>query len=97
MRGCMIMCAVALACLFWANTANAAEIPRQTLATMGLSDMATMTDVQGLEVRGQGWVRIWGNTSFSSPYHLTSHGPFAFRIESTSGNGALAGSFGFAL
>jgi len=59
MRGLMIVCVVALA-LVSANVATAADVSDQTLATMGLDDMATMSDAQGLEVRGLGFVAVSG-------------------------------------
>ena len=67
MRGLMIACVVGLACMAAVNTATAADVSDQTLATMGLSDMAPMSDAQGMEVRGKGLAAAWGTsgTGFS--------------------------------
>lgn len=67
MRGLMIGCAVALV-LVGANTVMAADVSHQTLATMGISGMETMSDAQGMEVRGKGFVMVWGSgTAFAAP------------------------------
>ncbi len=101
MRWFMVMCVVALACLFCANTATAANVSDQTLAVMGLSDMTKIDDAEGLEVRGLGYVRVSGFAFSWNPfgfdhYFKQRYQPYAFAADSASTSGAFAFSFGFA-
>lgn len=86
MRGLMIGCAVALV-LVGANTVMAADVSHQTLAAMGINGMEKMSDAQGMEVRGKGFVLAWGSaTTFAWP----ASGASAGYVVGSQTSGALA-------
>ena len=84
MRSFMIACVVGLACMVAVNTATAADVPDQTLSAMGLSDMAPMSDAQGMDVRGKGLAAAWGTSgvgfSRASYFALSDQPSKAFAI-----------------
>jgi hypothetical protein len=46
-----------------ANAANPGQVPDATLASFGLGGMQQMTDAQGMNVRGMGFVAVIGGIS----------------------------------
>ena len=72
MRSLLVVCAVISVLALTAGMANAAnpgQVPNSSLAQLGLSGMQPMSDVQGTDIRGMGFVVVSGYagaTTFSS-------------------------------
>jgi opacity protein-like surface antigen len=63
MRSLLVLCAVVSVLALTAGMANAAnpgQVPNSTLAQLGLSGMQPMSDVQGTDIRGMGFVVVSG-------------------------------------
>ena len=60
----LIFAAVALTTLMVAGSAFAADISQDMLSEMGLGDMQTMSDSQGMDVRGMGFYYQIGRASY---------------------------------
>jgi hypothetical protein len=70
MKNCLIA-ALAVCVITLCGTLRAGEptaISADTLSAMGLSGMQTMSDDQGLAVRGMGYAKVTGYISIRTPY-----------------------------
>ena len=68
MRSMLFVCAVVSVLALTAGMANAAnpgQVSNSALAQFGLSGMQTMSDVQGTDIRGKGFVSVSGYSSAS--------------------------------
>ena len=94
MRSLLIVCVVACVTLVagMANAATPSQISDNALAQMGLAGLQTMSDAQGIEIRGMGFAavagintaRLNGSTS-SNSYLAVSPGPNALAIGASAG------------
>ena len=90
--------AAAFAALSGTAFANDGQISRRDLAKMGLSEMKTLSDAQGMQVRGT-FVIATSNTFVSGPslnivnFHISNGSTFAASGKVTVGIGVIAGGF----
>ena len=89
MRGLTSGCVVALAVAVLATAATAADVSDQTLTAMGLGNMAKMSDAQGMEVRGLGYVAAWGGASSNLGYGNRAHAGYVAAGNYVAVGGAL--------
>ena len=103
MRSLLCVCLVACVVLTagFAGAATPGQVSDNTLAMMGLSGMQSMSDVQGMEVRGTSFVATAGFSYAVSPGSAAASGYVAAGSHYASGNsGSIAasgigGSLGF--
>ena len=89
MRSLLVVCAVVSVLALTAGMANAAnpgQVPNSALAQLGLSGMQPMSDVQGTDIRGMGFVLVSGYAGATT----WSSGSFSAYVAGASGSNAFA-------
>jgi opacity protein-like surface antigen len=88
-----LLCAAVVAAMFAGSASAADNVKSSTLAKMGLSSMSSMSDSEGLAVRGKGSASVWGGSfALYAGHGVVDGAAHGYQASSHTSNALAAGA-----